>query len=379
MPGRRLRLGMIGGGPGSFIGSVHRMAARLDDQYVLVAGTFSSDAGRAQEMGRQTFLEPGRVYADWREMVRTEAARDDRPDAIAIVTPNDLHYAPAKACLEAGFHVICDKPLTTRWADARDLADTVSRTGRLFALTHNYSAYPQVRLMRTMIQAGELGALRLVQAEYPQEWAATAVETTGNRRAEWKADPGRAGAGGAVGDIGTHAYQLAGFVTGRTATSLCAELTAFVPGRRLDDNAHLLLRYDGGMRGALWASQVAIGSQNAFSLRVIGETGALMWRQEQPNQLLFARHREAVRCLERQIAGSRLPAGHPEGFIEAFGQLYSDFAEQIRARLERRAARPEALLVPTVEDGCEGVRFVLGAVKSSRQGGIWLAREDWAS
>jgi len=376
---RRLRLGMIGGGPGSFIGSVHRMAARLDDQYVLVAGAFSADAGRTQEMGRQTFLDPARIYADWREMVRVEAERDDRPDAIAIVTPNYLHHAPAKACLEAGFHVICDKPMTTRWADALDLADTVERTGQLFALTHNYSAYPQVRLMRTMIRDGELGALRLVQAEYPQEWASTAVETTGDRRAEWKADPARAGAGGAVGDIGTHAYQLACFVTGRTAASLCAELTAFVPGRRLDDNAHLLLRYDDGMRGSLWASQVAIGNQNAFSLRVIGETGALTWSQEQPNQLLFARHREAVRCLERQFAGSRLPPGHPEGFIEAFGRLYSDFAEQLGARLESRAARPEALLVPTVEDGCEGVRFVLGAVKSSRQGGIWIARDDWAT
>jgi len=336
-------------------------------------------------MGEQTFLDARRVHVDWREMVRAEMARDDRPDVIAVVTPNHLHHAPAKACLEAGFHVICDKPMTTTWADARDLADTVARAGRLFALTHNYSAYPQVRLMREMVRGGELGALRLVQLEYAQEWAATAVETAGNRRAEWKTDPARAGAGGALGDIGTHAYQLACFVTGRPAASLCAELTAFVPGRRLDDNAHLLLRYDDGMRGALWASQVAIGNRNAFSLRLIGDKGALTWRQEEPNQLRFARHGQPVQCLERYAASatasapSRLPAGHPEGFIEAFGQLYSDFAEQVRARLEQRPARPEALLVPTVEDGCEGVRFVLGAVKSSRQGGAWLPREDWTT
>lgn len=374
---RRLRLGMIGGGPGSFVGAVHRMAARLDDQYTLVAGAFSPDAGRAQAIGEQAFLDAGRVYTDWREMVQAEAMRDDRPDVVAVVTPNHLHHAPAKACLEAGFHVICDKPMTTTWADARDLADTVARTGRLFALTHNYSAYPQVRLMREMVRSGELGTLRLVQMEYAQEWAATPVETAGNRRAEWKADPARAGAGGTLGDVGTHAYQLACFVTGRPASALCAELTSFVQGRRLDDNAHILLRHDEGMRGALWASQVAIGSRNAFGLRVIGDRGAVLWQQEQPNQLQFARLGEPVRCLERQIAGSRLPAGHPEGFIEAFGQLYADFAEQIRAHLDHRAARPHALLVPTVEDGCEGVRFVLGAVKSSRQGGVWLPRADW--
>jgi predicted dehydrogenase len=376
---RRLRLGMIGGGPGSFIGSVHRMAARLDDQYTLVAGAFSSDPGRVQAIGEQAFLDPGRAYTDWREMVRAEAARADRPAVVAIVTPNDLHHAPAKACLEAGFHVICDKPMTTTWADARDLAATVARTGRLFALTHNYSAYPQVRLMREMVRGGELGALRLVQMDYAQEWAATAVEATGNRRAEWKTDPARAGAGGTLGDIGTHAYQLACFVTGQPAASLCAELTAFVPGRRLDDNAHILLRYDGGMRGGLWASQVAIGSKNAFSLQVIGDKGALVWQQEHPNQLLFTRLGESVRCLEREISGSRLPPGHPEGFIEAFGQLYNDFAEQIRAQLEGRAPKPEALLVPTVEEGCESVRFVLGAVKSSKLGGVWLPRADWTS
>ncbi len=376
---RRLRLGMIGGGPGSFIGSVHRMAARLDDQYTLVAGAFSSDPGRVRAMGEQAFLDPGRAYIDWREMVRAEAAREDRPDVVAIVTPNDLHHAPAKACLEAGFHVICDKPMTTTWADARDLAATVARTGRLLALTHNYSAYPQVRLMREMVRGGELGALRLVQMDYAQEWAATAVEATGNRRAQWKTDPARAGAGGTLGDIGTHAYQLACFVTGQPAAALCAELTAFVPGRRLDDNAHILLRYDGGMRGGLWASQVAIGSKNAFSLQVIGDKGALVWQQEHPNQLLFTRLGEPVRCLEREITGSRLPPGHPEGFIEAFGQLYSDFAEQISAHLEGRAPKPEALLVPTVEDGCESVRFVLGAVKSSKLGGVWLPRDDWTT
>jgi len=375
---------MIGGGPGSFIGSVHRMAARLDDQYTLVAGAFSPDETRTREMGRQTFLDPERVYPDWREMLRAESGRADKPDAIAVVTPNHLHHQQAKACLEAGFHVVCDKPMTTTWAHAADLADTVARTGKLFALTHNYSAYPQIRLARAMVQAGELGALRLVELEYAQEWAATAVETTGNRRAEWKTDPARAGAGGALGDIGTHAYQLACFVAGQTAAGLCADLTSFVPGRRLDDNVHLMLRYESGLRGMMWASQVAIGSKNGLRLRLIGDKGALAWAQEQPNQLEVVKLGEPPRLLERQAASiasadSRLPAGHPEGFIEAFGRLYTDFAEQIRARLEQRAAKPEALLVPAVEDGCEGVRFVLGAVKSSRQGGTWLGRNDWTS
>ena len=381
---RKLRLGMIGGGPGSLIGPVHRIAARLDGHFDLVSGAFSSDAARSQATGRDAFLDPARVYGDWRMMIEAEARRSDsRLDAIAIVTPNHLHYAQAKACLEAGFHVICDKPLATRVEDAEALAVLAHRTGLIFGLTHNYSAYPMIRRARAMVSAGELGPIRLIQVEYAQGWMSGPVETQGNRQAEWRVDPVRQGPGGALGDIGTHGYHLACFVAGGRAASLLADLAKFGAGRTLDDNAHILLKYESGARGMLWASQVAVGEINGLRLRIFGERASLSWWQERPNQLNFTVAGEPVRRLERGEAGearhyaSRLPAGHPEGFLEAFAQLYADLAEQIAARIEGRAADPLSMLVPTVDDGCEGVRFVHAAVESDRRGGVWLSRPDW--
>ncbi len=372
---------MIGGGPNSLIGPVHRIAARLDGRFDLVSGAFSSNAARSQTTGNAEFLDPTRVYGDWRTMIKTEAARsDDRPDAIAIVTPNHLHFEQAKACLEAGFHVICDKPLATRIDDAKALAALAHATGLIFGLTHNYSAYPMIRRARAIVSAGELGRLRLIQVEYAQGWLSGPVETQGNRQAEWRVDPVRQGPGGALGDIGTHAYHLACFVTGDRAEAVLADLAHFGMGRMLDDNAHLLLKYQSGARGMLWASQIAVGESNGLRLRVFGERASLTWWQERPDQLNLTVAGEPLRRLERGTANdcfARLPSGHPEGFLEAFAQLYTDLAEQITARIEGRDPDPRSLLLPTVDDGYEGIRFVHAAIESDRCGGTWLSRPEW--
>ncbi len=378
--GRRLRLGMVGGGQGAFIGAVHRIAARLDDRYELVAGAFSSDPDRARASASELRVVPERAYADFAEMARQEAARDDGIDVVAIVTPNHVHYGPACAFLDVGIHVICDKPLTTSLDLAQDLARRVAAGRSLFALTHNYSGYPMVRQAREMIAAGEIGPIRVVQAEYPQEWLTTALENTGQKQAAWRTDPAQSGPAGCLGDIGTHAFHLAEFVTGLSSETVLAELTTFVPGRRLDDNVQLLLRFAGGARGMLWASQVAPGHENALRLRVYGERGGLEWAQEHPNQLRFAPFGSAPRIIGRgtssaspaAVAASRIPAGHPEGYLEAFAQLYRDFAEQIEARLEGRLPNPASLLVPGVQDGLRGVAFMAAAIDSSRRGGVWM-------
>lgn len=378
---RKLRLGMIGGGPNSLIGPVHRIAARLDGRFDLVCGAFSSNAARSQTTGSAEFLDPTRVYSDWRAMIETEGARNDhRPDAIAIVTPNHLHFEQAKACLEAGFHVICDKPLTTRIDDAKALAVLAHTSGLIFGLTHNYSAYPMIRRARAIVSSGELGRLRLIQVEYAQGWLSGPVETQGNRQAEWRIDPVRQGPGGALGDIGTHAYHLACFVTGDRAEAVLADLAHFGIGRMLDDNAHLLLKYQSGARGMLWASQIAVGESNGLRLRVFGERASLTWWQERPDQLNLTVAGEPLRRLERGTADNgfaRLPSGHPEGFLEAFAQLYTDLAEQITARIEGRDPDPRSLLLPTVDDGYEGMRFVHAAIESDRCGGTWLSRSEW--
>lgn len=380
---RRLRLGMVGGGEGAFIGAVHRMAARLDDRWELVAGCFSRDAARGARSAAALHVAPDRAYADWREMARAEAARPDGIDAVAIVTPNASHHAIARAFLGAGLHVICDKPLCTTMDDARDLVRAVRESGRVFALTHNYTGYPMVRQARAMVAAGELGAIRVVQVEYPQDWLSTRLEETGQKQAAWRVDPAEAGPGGALGDIGTHAHNLAEFVAGLRVERVAAELTAFVPGRVLDDNAQALLRFAGGARGMLWASQVAPGNENALKLRVYGERGGLSWSQEHPNQLLWSPLGEAPRVLSRGAGAlspaaahaTRIPAGHPEGYLEAFAQLYRDAAEQVAAAIDGRAPDPAALLVPTVEDGARGIAFVAACVESSRRDGAWVRLE----
>lgn len=378
--GRRLRLGMVGGGRGAFIGATHRIAARIDDRYELVAGALASDPDRAKASAADLHIAPDRAYGSYAEMAAAEAARPDGIDVVAIVTPNHLHHAPAKAFLQAGIHVICDKPLTTALEDALDLVAEVRRTGLVFGLTHNYTGYPMVRQAREMVAAGEIGEIRVVQVEYAQDWLTTAVEQAGSKQAEWRTDPARSGPAGCVGDIGTHAFNLASFVTGLECTSLAADLSSFVEGRRLDDNAHMLLRYANGARGMLWASQVAPGNQNALRLRVYGTKGGLEWDQEEPDRLRFSPYGEPSRLITRNgpgtgpaaVRASRVPSGHPEGYLEGFAQIYLDLAEQISARIEGRTPDPAALLVPTVEDGALGVKFIEAAVESSRRDGAWV-------
>ncbi len=379
--GRRLRLGMVGGGRDAFIGAVHRIAARLDDRYELVAGALSADPEKARASAADLGLAAERAYGSFAEMAAAEAERADGIDVVAIVTPNHLHYAPAKAFLDAGIHVICDKPLTSTLEDAEALQDLVVSSGLVFGLTHNYTGYPLVRQAREMVAEGALGPIRLVQAEYVQDWLSTPLEETGQKQAEWRTDPARSGPAGCVGDIGTHAFNLARFVTGLELEALAADLQTFVPGRRLDDNAHILLRFAGGARGMLWASQVAPGHENGLRIRIYGEAGGLAWSQEDPNQLIHTPLGEAPRRLTRGGPGlgiaaaraTRIPPGHPEGYLEGFAQLYLDLAEQIEARLTGRAPDPAAMLVPRVADGVEGIRFIARSVQSSAEGGTWLS------
>jgi predicted dehydrogenase len=381
---RRLRLGMVGGGRGAFIGAVHRIAARLDDQYELVAGALSSDAMRAQQSAADLHIAPDRSYSTFAEMAQREAARPDGVDVVAIVTPNHLHHAAARAFLDVGIHVICDKPMTRTLEEAEDLAAVVARTGRVFVLTHNYTGYPMVRQAREIIAARELGAIRVVQVEYPQAWLTTRLEATGQKQAEWRTDPARSGDSGSLGDIGTHAFNLAEFVTGLRCAELAAELSIFIPGRQLDDNALLLLRFDGGARGALWSSQVAPGNENALRIRIYGEAGGLEWAQESPNRLLYAPFGQARRVITRAGDGAgaaaahatRIPAGHPEGYLEGFAQIYRDAAELIRALEDGRSPDPNTALLPGADDGVRGMHFIAAAVASSRANSGWIKLAD---
>jgi len=377
---RRLRLGMVGGGPGAFIGAVHRIAARMDDRFALVAAALSSDPAKSKAAGLDLHIEPERAYGSYAEMAAEEARRADRIDAVSIVAPNHVHFGPAKAFLEAGIHVICDKPLTTTAADAVALAEIVRKSGLIFGLTHNYTGYPVVRQAREMIQGGELGKIRVVQVEYAQDWLTTAVEATGNKQAVWRTDPAQSGPAGSLGDIGTHAYNIACFVTGLRCEQVAADVSIFVPGRRLDDNVQVLLRFEGGARGMLWASQVATGNENNLRLRVYGDKAGLEWGQENPNYLRFAPYGKPPMTISRAGAGatasakhaSRIPSGHPEGYLEAFAQLYADLAEQMAARNEGRKPSTAALLVPGVKEGVEGVQFIEGVLKSSKQNSGWV-------
>ena len=377
---RRLRLGMVGGGPGGFIGAVHRIAARLDDRYELVAAALSSDPERGRKAAIDLHIAPDRAYASFSEMAAAEAKRPDRIDAVSIVTPNHLHFAPAKAFLEAGIHVICDKPLTTTVEDAVALAQLVRKTGLVFGLTHNYTGYPTIRQAREMIAAGELGKLRIVQVEYAQDWLTTAVEATGQKQAAWRTDPAQSGPAGSLGDIGTHAYNLACFVSGIRAEQVAAEASIFVPNRRLDDNVQMMLRYEGGARGMLWASQVAVGNENNLRLRIYGEKAGIEWRQEEPNTLRFGAYgkppqlvtRGGPAATEAARHASRIPSGHPEGYLEAFAQIYTDIAEQIAAHAAKRPPSKQSLLVPTVDDGVAGVQFISAVLESSRKNATWV-------
>ncbi|BBM70056.1 Gfo/Idh/MocA family protein [Rhodothermus marinus] len=373
---RKLRYGMVGGGPGAFIGAVHRKAAALDGEIELVAGAFSSDPEKSRQMGALLHLDPRRVYRSYEEMVEKEAALppEERIDFVSIVTPNHLHYPIAKAFIEAGFHVVCDKPMTTTLEEAEDLCRLVARHNVLFALTHNYSGYPMVKQARAMVQEGLLGEIRKIVVEYPQGWLATPLEQTGQKQAVWRTDPKLAGAG-ALGDIGSHAEHLARYITGLELDRLCADITTFVPGRKVEDDANLLVHYQNGARGILYASQVSVGEENNLRIRVYGTKASLEWHQEEPNYLyvrysdrpeeVYKRGNEYLAPAARRA--SRLPSGHPEAFIEAFANIYLNFARTLKARLAGEKPDPLDLDFPTVQDGARGVHFILTALESGRR------------
>jgi predicted dehydrogenase len=373
----RIRLGMVGGGRGAFIGAVHRIAARLDDQYELVAGCFSSD----EERGAASAADLGvaRSYASFADMAAREARRKDGIEAVAIVTPNHMHAPVALQFLKRGIHVICDKPLTHNLAEAKKLAKVAADSGVVFALTHNYTGYPMIRQAKELVQTGVLGDIRLMQVEYAQDWLSEPIEQTGQKQADWRTDPARSGAGGATGDIGTHAFNLANFVSGLTLDSLSADLQSFVAGRRVDDNAHVMLRYQGGARGMLWCSQVAAGLENGLRLRIFGTKAGLSWEQENPNYLNVTPLGAPPYRLSRGGHGTgeaaarmtRIPSGHPEGYLEGFANIYAEAARAIIARRDGIALDP-AVTFPGLREGLEGVAFVDACVRSSAKNAAWV-------
>ncbi|MEM7256593.1 MAG: Gfo/Idh/MocA family oxidoreductase [Pseudomonadota bacterium] len=372
----RIRLGMVGGGNDAFIGAVHRIASRIDDRYELVAGALSSTAEKSQASGRAIGLAEDRIYDDFKSMAIREARLKSGIEAVSIVTPNHVHYQASVEFLKRGIHVICDKPLTSTLSDAKKLVAAAEKSGALFVLTHNYTGYPMVRHAREMVANGELGNIRVVQAEYPQDWLTVEQNF---KQAEWRTDPERSGAGGCTGDIGTHAFNLACFISGLQAESLAADIQAFVDGRQVDDNAHVMLRFEGGARGMLWASQVAPGNENALKIRIYGDKGGLEWAQEDPNYLWYTPFGEPKRLLTRNGAGageaaarmSRVPPGHPEGYLEGFANIYSEAADAIVAA--RDGKPPSADVVyPSVHDGLRGVQFIDACVRSSGRNSAWV-------
>jgi predicted dehydrogenase len=378
---RKLRYGMIGGGRGAFIGAVHRIAASMDGRAELVAGAFSSNAKRSRESGGDLFLDPARVYGSYKEMVKAESAMPAgiRLDFVVIVTPNHQHFEPARLFLEAGFNVVCDKPATFDLAQARKLRAVVRKSGKVFALTHNYTGNAMVKQARALVRGGTLGKIRKVVVEYPQGWLATAAERTGNKQATWRTDPRKSGAAGCMGDIGTHAENLARYITGLQIDELCADLTTFVPGRRLDDDGNVLVRYKGGAKGVLHASQICIGEENDINIRVYGTKASLEWHQERSDELIVKyadKPREVLRRGNPHAGGAagrftRIPPGHPEGYLEAFGNIYLEAFRAITAEVEGRPV-PRRLDYPTIDDGVTGMIFIESVVRSSRLGARWV-------
>lgn len=381
MIGRKLRFGMIGGGRGAFIGAVHRIAAQMDGQAELVAGAFSSDPQRSRDSAADMFVGAERAYGSYRDMAVAEAARPsgERLDFVVIVTPNDQHFPAATLFLEHGFNVVCDKPVTLTLAEARALRETVARSGKVFVLTHNYTGHAMVKQARALVRSGALGTLRKVVVEYSQGWLARDIESGGHKQASWRTDPARSGAAGCMGDIGVHAENLARYVTGLRISELCAELSTFVPGRRLEDDGNLLLRFEGGARGVLHSSQVAVGEENNLSLRVYGSEAALEWQQEHPNELIVKypdRPREILRRGNGYVGEvaqrvTRIPAGHPEGYLEAFANLYREAFRAIAAEVAGELP-PDELDFPSIDDGVAGMGFIEAAVASARQGAAWV-------
>ena len=376
----RIRLGMVGGGEGAFIGEVHRMASRLDDRYVLCAGALCSDPKRSVNSALKIGITEERSYSTYQEMVAKEPKLDEGIEVVAIVTPNHLHYPIAKEFLLAGIHVICDKPMTINTREANELIEIAKTSNLMLAVTYNYSGYPMIRHARKMIELGELGEIRIVHTEYTQDWLTEPVENAGHKQAYWRVDPKKSGLGGCIGDIGTHAYHLSCFVTQLRATTLCADLSSFVEGRKLDDNAHIMIRYTGNAKGMIWSSQVAPGNGNNLKIQIYGDKGGLVWQQEQPNELIFTPSNKPTRTLLRGSdslsdnanALSRTPIGHPEGYIEGFANLYREIADALLIYREGKTPISEDILFPTGKDGLDGVSFIEAAVKSNNDGSIWV-------
>lgn len=382
--GRRLRMGMVGGGPGAFIGEVHRKAVRMDGQIELVAGAFDIDPEKSIQMGKQLYLDPKRVYRTYKEMIAGELKlpKEERIDFVSITTPNNWHFPIARDFLKAGFHVMCEKPMTIDVKEAKQLQKLVEKTGLVFGLMHNYTGYPMVKLARDMVKAGELGTIRKIVVQYPQGWLATALEKTGHMQAAWRTDPKQSGASGCGGDIGTHAENLAEYITSLKMTHICADLTTFVPGRKLDDDCNCLVRFDNGARGILHASQISVGEENNLAIWVYGEKGGLEWHQEHPNYLYVKRLDAPLEVWRRgnpyvaaksPAAGraTRLPFGHPEAFIEAMANIYANFAQTVATAIEGTEPDPLAKDFPTVDDGVRGMCFLEALVASAKSNQKW--------
>ena len=370
---------MVGGGKDAFIGGVHRIALRLDGYYELIAGSFSSNFDNSKETGKSLGLAEDRIYETYQEMAEKESARSDGIDVVSIVTPNHLHVPIAKIFADKGIHVICDKPLALSSEEAIDLKNIVENKKIIFALTHNYTGYPMVRHARSLIQKGDLGSIRVVQAEYPQDWLTTKAEDSGLKQAEWRTDPKRSGNGGCIGDIGTHAFNLIRFITGLKVEELSADIHTFVKGRLVDDNAQIMLRFEGGAKGSIWSSQVAVGNENNLKIRVFGENGGLEWRQEDPNYLHFTKFGHPTQRFTRGSGSAseeannitRIPAGHPEGYLEGFANIYSDVSKKLFALINKQKYDPSNDCYPTIYDGVEGMKFIETVLESSNNNCKW--------
>jgi predicted dehydrogenase len=379
-PGASLRYGMVGGGQGAFIGDVHRRAIALDGSARLAAGCFSRSWDNTLTTGRSLGLDERRCYRSFEQMAEAESGREDGIDFAVVVTPNASHFAAAKAFLARGVHVVCDKPLTLEVAEAEELAALARARGLLFCVTYTYTGYPAVKQAREMVARGDIGPVRFVQAEYPQEWLATLLEGEGQKQAAWRADPAQTGKSNCVGDIGSHVENMVGYVTGLRIASLCARLDTLVPGRRLDDNASILVEYQGGAKGLYWASQIAIGHDNGLRFRIFGAKGGLEWSQENPNYLTVSRLGHPTEVLSRGRDGfyphaqgySRIPSGHPEGYFEAFANIYRTFCAALAMKKAGAEPGPAALDFPGVEEGIAGVRFIGKCVESSSKGAVWV-------
>ena len=376
---RKIRIGMVGGGKDPFIGSVHRIALRLDGYYELVAGSFSSDFENSKETGKNLGLAEDRIYETYQEMAEKEAARSDGIDVVAIVTPNHLHIPIAKIFAEKGINIICDKPLALSSKEAIELKNILESKKLIFALTHNYTGYPMVRHAKSLIQKGDLGTIRVIQAEYPQDWLTTKAEDSGLKQAEWRTDPKRSGGGGCIGDIGTHAFNLIRFITELELDELSADIHTFVKGRMLDDNAQIMLRFKGGAKGAIWSSQVAVGNENNLKIRVYGENGGIEWKQEDPNYLDFTKFGQPTQRVTRGSGSAseeannvtRIPPGHPEGYLEGFANIYTDVANALIDK-KNGTFNPDNHQFPSVEDGLEGIKFIERSIASSSSNSSWV-------